>query len=521
MTTTAPTLVDDEMSELVDADFPRVDLVGKAANGTRFILMKSEEGNLLSADAVRELINKAEEPNVTDAATDTAPAEVVKETATEPVEEVVEKADLDVTEVLAEPDGGVNAMANDPGSKEWESVDAATAAKWAAIAARLENAIGTLAARENVEAASGNGDGDGMNAFMLEDAAGAVGFAGDILAAYGNDEAQTVAIEEDVAKAVAVLKGAERDLPTYEALAPVVKAGKVLSAANESAIRSAKDKLQSVIDSLPAPVAKEEAEASAPVDEPVEKSEAAEVDADVSRETSEVEKAAEPAAAIVGEVELQMIPGGAIVEKGVDFMPLTGTIEELAPIIKAAAMQAVFNENGKLIGAVKPTAITPLDGGGASDAVEADPNQPAPEPAPVAAAPAAQPAAPAAAPAAPVAKEAEPDEKVITLTKSELADVLKEALDARSAENAEVIKSLEEKVDHLMAPAVPRVRLHGLGDPAALRANARESVTKAEELVDVRKQFDEAGTPQEQNAARDVLTAAAMEQLQAQRALRR
>jgi len=59
----APLADDDEMTELVDADFPRVDLVGKGANGIpRFLIAKQDAGStgLLEPEFVRDLIAKAE-----------------------------------------------------------------------------------------------------------------------------------------------------------------------------------------------------------------------------------------------------------------------------------------------------------------------------------------------------------------------------------------------------------------------------------------------------------------------------
>jgi hypothetical protein len=60
----APPADDDEMTELVDADFPRVDLVGKGANGIpRFLIAKQDaSAGLLEPGFVRDLIAKAE-PN--------------------------------------------------------------------------------------------------------------------------------------------------------------------------------------------------------------------------------------------------------------------------------------------------------------------------------------------------------------------------------------------------------------------------------------------------------------------------
>src|SRR5487761_1468345 len=62
-------VADDEMTELLDADFPRVDLVGKGANGIpRFLIAKQDEGSrgLIPPDVVRDLIGKqADDPEPT------------------------------------------------------------------------------------------------------------------------------------------------------------------------------------------------------------------------------------------------------------------------------------------------------------------------------------------------------------------------------------------------------------------------------------------------------------------------
>ena len=63
----------DEFTELVDAHIPRVDLVDKAANGTRFLIAKNQ-GGLLGPDLVRELVTKAEPEQASPAA---VPAETV------------------------------------------------------------------------------------------------------------------------------------------------------------------------------------------------------------------------------------------------------------------------------------------------------------------------------------------------------------------------------------------------------------------------------------------------------------
>ena len=54
-------LIDDDWTEAVDANIPRVDLVGKAANGSGgFLLMKQDTGGLLDPAHIRSLISKSE-----------------------------------------------------------------------------------------------------------------------------------------------------------------------------------------------------------------------------------------------------------------------------------------------------------------------------------------------------------------------------------------------------------------------------------------------------------------------------
>lgn len=66
---------DDDFTELVDPDITRVDVVGKAANGTTILIAKSAEGEpagLFDGEFVRDLIAKAEgesEPSTTDPVT--------------------------------------------------------------------------------------------------------------------------------------------------------------------------------------------------------------------------------------------------------------------------------------------------------------------------------------------------------------------------------------------------------------------------------------------------------------------
>jgi hypothetical protein len=224
------TQIPDDMSELVNADIPRVDLVGKAANGTKFFMRKNADDspNMFSPDEVRALIKEA---------------------------------DLDPTVALADNEGDPVAAAI-PGSPEWETVDAASAQKWISILARAKNAVETLAERETVEAATADED-DIENAWSLEGASAAIDCAIGILAVYAAGESAEVALADDAAaitKTAATLSAG--DIETVEAIAAITKAGRALSAANEAALRNAADAIHKVLSSLPpapeeAPLVKE------------------------------------------------------------------------------------------------------------------------------------------------------------------------------------------------------------------------------------------------------------------------
>jgi len=116
------------------------------------------------------------------------------------------------------------------------------------------------------------------------------------------------------------------DLAAFEDLASVLKAGRALSSANESALRNAAEAIQKVLASLPAPekapVEKETPVAEETTDTPVEKTE------EVAAEAPE-----------------------AVVEK-------------------ADNMMAVYDATGRLVGAIKPSALTVIDAAPAADAEE-------------------------------------------------------------------------------------------------------------------------------------------------------
>lgn len=288
-----------DMSELVNADIPRVDLVGKAANGTKFFLMKGAEeaSNMFSPADVRALLKEA---------------------------------DTDVTTPLAG-DDGLNAAI--PGSPEWESVDAASAQKWISILARAKNAVETLAERETMEAAVADGD-DIENAWNLEDACYSIDAAIRVLAVYAAGEQAEVDLAGDAAaitKAAAAIDTTA--LGTVEAIAAITKAGRALSAANEAALRGAAEAIQKVLASLPA----------APEEAPLILKEAP-----VAESTDRI-----------ASIEAQM---GFTAPADVTKAEIEEDAAA-APITKGDNLLAVYDNKGNLIGVVDPGALTVVDGG--------------------------------------------------------------------------------------------------------------------------------------------------------------
>src|ERR1700733_2858198 len=101
------------MTELLDADFPRVDLVGKGANGIpRFLIAKQDEGSrgLVPPDLVRELIGKQAGPEpetggmVTMTATPAAMAEMLARVRKGTQDEDVAKAKVSTADKNDHPD---------------------------------------------------------------------------------------------------------------------------------------------------------------------------------------------------------------------------------------------------------------------------------------------------------------------------------------------------------------------------------------------------------------------------------
>src|ERR1700728_4289709 len=94
---------------------------------------------------------------------------------------------MDPTVPLAAPEDDAPGDPTDPGSPAWEAIDAATAQKWCSILSRAQVALGLLAERESLEAASADPDDIG-NAYELGDACCAIDYAISVLAPFAVSE---------------------------------------------------------------------------------------------------------------------------------------------------------------------------------------------------------------------------------------------------------------------------------------------------------------------------------------------
>lgn len=330
--------VPEDMTELVNASIDRVDLVGAAANGTRFLIAKG--AGLVPADAVRDLIEKADKT----------------------------------------PDEGDETV---PGTAAWEAVDAAAAQQWLSVLVRAKNALCALSDREAAE-----GGEDWAASMNLSDAADAVAYAVRVLAEFAANEAYEADPPDDVlAVAKAVDQGA---LTRLEAITPLVKAGRALSAANEKALKDAAQKIQAVLNSLPQPEPENEnllKENPAMAEENTTPQAEAE---DITKETAETHAVEANTGSSMKDAVAKLAAGLEAVEKageaGADSID---TLREAATdataevvkadkpkakkkLAKAATLTAVYDKNGNLIGVVDPASLTAVDGGGDGDDAPAE-----------------------------------------------------------------------------------------------------------------------------------------------------
>lgn len=577
-------LDDDELTALFDPDIPRIDLVGKGANGIpRFLVAKQadESAGLMDPDFIRDLIAKAEpepqiaEEQVTMTGSPAAIVKLIHQAARRPeplakakydaadrkhaaatgaamddgsypienrddlnnaihavgrggadhdairrhiirrarslgassaipdnwtadgsltgaVAKELDMTDLDPTMMLADPEMTAPGMATTPGSPAWEAIDAATACKWTAILARAKAAVDLLADREMLEAAAGD-EGDAMQACDLQDACCAIDYAISVLAPFAvAEQAEADAGDQMAAVGKALAGWDPAPLDVIESLGVVRKAGRVLSAQNEAAIRGAVDSLQKVLASLPAaPVVKDVAA------QPV----ADEKETAMPHTTTSAETVAE---------------AGQQPQMGV------AKADEVKP-----PMVAVYDAQGTLVGVVDPADITSIAG--------AQPKNDEPTEAPddttqtpdLTPAPAAEVGTPADAVDDGVAKQTSDTSDVL----KGIADVVKAQFDAYSAtqaqtlaEQAKALAAVTETLNVLKGqvhaleeqPAESKVFTNGAVPPAHLLRGQNQGavpvdVAKAQEM----KRGLYGGAAGEQQRIADEMQKMAIAQLQA------
>jgi hypothetical protein len=356
-----------------------------------------------------------------------------------------------------------------------------------------------------LEAASADPD-DADNAMDLQDAACAIDYAISILAPFAVAEETEAAVGtmdavDAVGKAITAID--PDSLDTIQALTAVTKAGRVLSSANETAIRHAVDSLQKVLASLP----------SAPV-----------------------EKTSGPEVAKTANEEPNMptpTPSSDATEASGQ-EPALGA-QQPEPVGKADGEKpeavAVYDKNGDLVGIVDPSDITRIAGAGSDDdsesdgtddsSADADPGTPDLTPAPAAEVGTPADAVPDDADVTKSIEQTDTDdvlkssllaavETVLTKHSATQADQIAKTSDA-VLELAELVETLKGRIGVLEEqPAEPRVFTNGAVPPREQlrgqdRGAAPVDVTKAAAL----KQTLYRGTATEQNkAAADMQTAA-------------
>jgi hypothetical protein len=441
---------------------------------------------------------------------------------------------LDPTVPMAAPDGldSIPGDPMDPGSPAWESVDAATAAKWTAILAGARRAVDMLRERELLEAASVDPD-DAENACDLATVCDAIDYAISVLAPFvvcEQSEADAGAADfQAIGKAAT---GAEQPAQLITGLVSVAKAGRALSAVNEGKIRSAAQALTEVLASLPqAPDAGGPAAVTKEGTMPHQNGPAAVAKETASPEQQAADKGPEPSpgtttglgeprvtgpdGALPADGPQQQLPGdvpGRSVVKSalpVAVYNASGRLTGITPadaIVQKAdgdgtEMMAVFDAAGNLCGVVDFSQVVPVTVPGADEAgadedgspdEDAEPEMEGEPQAGLAAAGAPdaadlepQPSADAGTPAEDVAKSGDPKTGATGMQDVvKTVEQVKEFLERSEAAHQEVVAKMAADKDVLAAelkevrkrletventPAMPKVALNGAVPPAQLR----------------------------------------------------
>ena len=260
------------------------------------------------------------------------------------------------------------------------------------------------------------------------------------------------------AEAAAALIGKAADelaphLSTVEGCTFIAKAGRALSAANETALRNAADAIQKVLASLPAPE------------------------------------------------EAPIVKEAPVAETNTPEIVVTKADDETSGLV------AVFDANGKLVGVTDPANIQAVAG---ATAPAAEPDAPAePDADDAATIPGTDTVQ------APVVADPEDDSATVTKATPDIAQMLKEALDpiakqlADNAELADVVKSLQERIEAFGREPDDRKSplLNGGTGTAGI---AKRDSGDVDMLAPLRKAVEEAKTPGDRLAAEKSLGYAAV-----------
>lgn len=386
---------EDVVKEIHGATIHRVDAVDGAATGIPFLVLKALDPESVTKAA--EDLDVLADPDAALAAADDAAAGA-------PVP----------TDAPGDP--------GDPGSPAWEAVDAAAARSAVEGLVALRQLACDLAEREGIEGAASDGAGY-ESQWDLQIATCAIDEALAILAKFAVDEQasadQGAADAEDQAKAMGLMKA------LADPESPVLKAGRVLSAANENTLKAAQTAMNDAVTAITsvlgqvAPVEKQETPVTdhnpTPDTEPVTKAD----DAPDAAETEPVVKA-EDALASTSVADLKRTA-------------MTGSGSEQKAALAELGLRVIM---GTLDAA--PAAEEPADDAEPADAGDAETDSAAADP--TNAAPPAVPAAPvdASTPDDSVAKALEPDPGI------DVEEIVRKALEDRDGELVAVRKRLDD-----------------------------------------------------------------------------
>ena len=418
--------IPDDATEIVNARLPRVDLVKAPASGMAFFIAKQ---SLEETPVTPDPVEKSE-------ADDTLASAVASP----------KLGDERPTTAPGDPD--------DPSSAAWEAVDAANARAAVNTLVELKGLVAGLLSREALEAVTGDDPEDGENAYDLDGVLCALDCALSVLAPFAvTEQSEADDRAEDALVKVSGLAAGCADV--------ITKAGRVLSSANENAIRNAVESLQKVLASLPA--AKE--------------ADMTKADETVEPTTDDVTKAEDVAAE-----DIEKADDAETVEKSDDEIVKADDLSSLSD--DDLKRLAITGDDGERAAALAEIGLRVLTGAEAEDDPADDTSDPAevdPDSAGV--------------DAGDVSKSTteDADEAPVDAIQKALADYKTEVVDP-------VVKALTDRIEHLeKSPAPSRVLSNGALPPEHLLRgqDADGSVTPLAKAVAIAKAIEDPDARQE------------------------